>query len=365
MLVNKQTIQAAFVAMKTLFNNAFTATPSNWEKIAMRVPSTTGSNLYAWLSAFPKMRRWVGEKHIKNLKAFSYTVENEDWEATVEVDRNHIEDDQLGIYAPQAQMAGYSAKQLPDEIVYELVNGAFSNACYDGKPFFDVEHPVAEGVASNKGTAALSAASQAAAQAGYGAARTAMRTFKDEDGRPLGVRPNVLLVGAALEDTARALLTNERLEDGKTNLYKGTAELVVDERIESDSAWFLLDTSKPVKPFIYQERKAPEFVQQTDPEADDVFNRKKYKFGAEARAAGGYGFWQLAYGSTGEQTGKSRGVRDETDNSVPPSAKTRTSSATPKNQTATAAVASTSADKPETAASSESGKPSSNERKAR
>ncbi|ECF3845340.1 head protein, partial [Salmonella enterica subsp. enterica serovar Glostrup] len=53
--------------------------------------------------------------------------------------------------------------------------------------------------------------------------------------------------------------------------------------------------------FIYQERKAPNLVEQTDPEADDVFMRRKYKFGAEARAAGGYGFWQLAFGSTGEE----------------------------------------------------------------
>ncbi|HBO2767829.1 TPA: Mu-like prophage major head subunit gpT family protein, partial [Pseudomonas aeruginosa] len=30
-----------------------------------------------------------------------------------------------------------------------------------------------------------------------------------------------------------------------------------------------------------------------------VFNLRKLKFGAEARAAAGYGFWQLAYGSTG------------------------------------------------------------------
>jgi len=346
MLVNKETIRAAFVAMKTLFNNTFAATPSNWEKIAMRVPSTTGSNLYAWLSAFPKMRRWVGEKHIQNLKAFSYTVENEDWEATVEVDRNHIEDDQLGIYAPQAQMAGFSAKQLPDEIVYEVVNGAFTNYCYDGKFFFDNEHPVGHGTASNKGDAALSVASQAAAKASYGAARTQMRSFKDDEGRPLTVRPNVLLVGPALEDTARALLTNERLEDGKTNLYRGTAELVVDERIESDSAWFLLDTSKPVKPFIYQERKSPVFVQQTDPEADDVFNRKKYKFGAEARAAGGYGFWQLAYGSTGEQPGKAQGNGDETMAQTTSSAQAETAAAPPKDQTAPEAVAPRTAEKP-------------------
>lgn len=299
MLVNKSSIQAAFVALKTLFNNAFTAAPSTWDKIAMKVPSSTGSNLYAWLSAFPKMRRWVGEKHVKNLQAYSYSVVNEDWEATVAVNRNHIEDDQLGIYQPQAQMAGFSAKQLPDEIVYELVNNGFTALCYDGQYFFDVDHPVAGASVSNVGTKALSVATLAAAQASYGAARTAMRRFKDEDGRPINVNPTVLLVPPALEDTARALLTVDRLEDGKSNPYKGTAELVVETRLTSDTAWFLLDTSKPVRPFIYQERKAPVFVQQTDPEADDVFSRKEYKFGAEARAAGGYGFWQMAYGSTG------------------------------------------------------------------
>lgn len=73
----------------------------------------------------------------------------------------------------------------------------------------------------------------------------------------------------------------------------------MDARIKSDTAWFLLDTSKPVKPFIYQPRKKPEFVQQISLDAPDVFNLKKYKFGAEARAAAGYGFWQLSFGSTG------------------------------------------------------------------
>lgn len=74
---------------------------------------------------------------------------------------------------------------------------------------------------------------------------------------------------------------------------------MVSGRLTSDSAWFLLDTTKPVKPFIYQERKAPVIVEQTGLESDEVFMRGKFKFGAEARAAGGYGFWQLAYGSDG------------------------------------------------------------------
>lgn len=299
MLVNKQNLAEIFVNLKTTFHNAFAAAPSQWQKIAMLVPSTGSQEDYGWLSSFPRMKKWIGEKHVKSLAAFKYSIVNDDWEATVEVDRNHIEDDKLGIYKPQAEMAGASAAQLPDEIVMDLVNQGFTNLCFDGQAFFDTDHEVAGASVSNKGTAALSVATQAAVIASYGAARTAMRKFKDDEGRPLNVNPNVLLVPPALEAIALAIVNNDRLDDGKANPYKGTAEVVVDARLTSDTAWFLLDTTKAVKPFIYQERKAPVFVSQTDMNADDVFSRKQYKFGAEARAAGGYGFWQLAYGSTG------------------------------------------------------------------
>lgn len=299
MLINKDSLQGVFTDLRTEFNNAFQATPTTWDKIAMKIPSNSGSNFYGWLSAFPKMRRWVGAKHVQNLTATNYEVPNSDFEATIEVERKHIEDDQVGMYTPQAQMAGYSAAQLPDEIVFETVNKSFSSPCYDGQYFFDSDHDVAGQSVSNKSNAPLSNASLAAAQASFGAAKAAMRAMKDDEGRPLNVIPTMLLVGSALEDTARALLNNDKLADDSENPYKGAVDLVVDARIESETAWFLLDTTKPIRPFIYQERKAPEFVSQVNPQSDSVFNLKKYKFGAEARVASGYGFWQLAYGSTG------------------------------------------------------------------
>lgn len=306
MLVNAENISNVFISLKTTFNNALQNAPSTWNKIAMLVPSGAKQNNYDWLSTFPRMRKWMGEKAVKALAAFNYNIVNDDWEATVEVNRNDIEDDQLGIYKPQAEMAGVSAKQLPDEIVSALVNGGFATRCYDGQFFFDTDHPIANpdgttGSLSNRGTIALSCASLAAAQGSLGVADTTLMEMVDDQGRPLGIAGTVLLVPPALKQTANTLMTTDRLEDGKPNPFKGAFEVVVDQRLTSRTAWFLLDTSKPVKPFIYQERKAPVFVQQTDPQADDVFNRKMFKFGAEARAAGGYGFWQLAYGSDGTQ----------------------------------------------------------------
>lgn len=305
MIVNKEAISNIFINLKTTFNKAFDAAPSVWQKIAMRVPSTGALNTYAWLSNFPKMKKWVGDKTLKALSAFGYTLTNDDFEATVEVDRNHIEDDQLGIYAPQAEMAGFSAKQFPDEGIIDIVNGAFVNKCYDGQYFCDTDHPVIDPATkqpvsvSNMSTLVLRADTQENAIASFGFARTAMKKFKNDEGQPLNITPNILLVGPALESVALILANNDKLGDLQPNPYKGTIEVVCDARITSDTAWFLLDTTKPVKPFIYQDRKSPVFVQATDPQSDDVFTRKKFKFGAEARAAFGYGFWQLCFGSTG------------------------------------------------------------------
>lgn len=299
MLINKANLSIIFINLKTIFNNAFEAAPSQWAQTAMLVPSGSSQNDYNWLSAFPRMRKWIGEKAIKSLEAFKYSIVNDDWEATVEVNRNHIDDDQLGIYAPQAQMAGFSARQLPDEIVSDLKNNAFTSLCYDGQFFYDTDHPVAGASVSNKLAVALSVATPAAAAASYGAARTAIMNFKDDEGRPLALIPNVLEVPPALESVALTLINSDKLNDNSPNPYKGTATVLVNPRLTSSTAWFLHVTNMPVKPFIYQERKAPVFVEQTDPQADDVFNRKLFKFGAEARAAGGYAFWQMSVGSTG------------------------------------------------------------------
>jgi len=299
MLVNKSNLTAVFINLKTTFNKAFDAAPALWEKTTMKIPSGSKENDYSWLSRFPKMRKWLGDKVIKTLEAFKYTIINDDWEATIEVDRNDIDDDSIGIYEPQAKDAGFSAKQLPDEIDADLKNNAFANECYDGQYFYDDDHEVAGSSVSNLGTAALSAATTALAAASYGAARLAIMSFTDDEGRPLALIPDVLEVPPALEATAKLLLENEKLTDESPNPYRGTATVLVNPRLTSSTAWFLHVTNRPLKPFVYQERKAPVFVQQVDPESDTVFMRKKFRFGAEARAAGGYGLWQMSYGSTG------------------------------------------------------------------
>lgn len=307
MIFNEQTAQrvvnALATSLKKVFDAAFEAAESQWDQVAMQVPSTGASNTYAWIDKFPKLRKWIGDKVVKQLSGHAYTIINNDFEATVEIDRNDIEDDNLGIYKPQTEMAGESSKQWADELVFTTLTNGFDEKCYDGKTFYATNHEVGEGknkkLVSNRLNVPLSIDSLAAAKASYGAARTMLRSVKDEEGRPLNLKPSLLIVPPALEDIANALMTNDRLEDGKPNPYKATAKVLVVGWLKTDTEWHLHDSTKPVKAIIFQPRKKPVFVQQTDTSSDSVFMRKKFKYGAEARGAAGYGLWQMAVGSTG------------------------------------------------------------------
>lgn len=294
MIVNNQNLRGIFTGFKTIFGKAFDETKPMYDRIATVVNSETSEESYKWLGNFPKMRKWMSERQIQNLAAHEYTIKNESYEATVAVPREDIEDDKIGVYTPMIQELGQSAAWHPDEIVFGLLLAGFKNKCYDKKAFFSTDHLVGETKVSNKGTAKLSPES-------YKVARTTIMSFKDEEGKPLKLVPDLLVVPPALEGEAKKILEADQI-DGTTNVLKGTAEvLVVPDLATDDNSWFLLCTNRPLKPIIYQIRKKAQFVSMTNETDDNVFMRKEYLYGVDNRCNGGYGFWQMAYGSDGSK----------------------------------------------------------------
>ena len=65
----------------------------------------------------------------------------------------------------------------------------------------------------------------------------------------------------------------------------------------SGDLWVLLDTSRRIKPMIWQERIKPMITPRMRESDDNVFWEDKYIVGARARGVAGYGLWQCAYGS--------------------------------------------------------------------
>jgi len=76
-----------------------------------------------------------------------------------------------------------------------------------------------------------------------------------------------------------------------TNNYNGTGA-------GSGTAWYLMDTSRSLKPLIFQEREKPTITNLTRADDESVFMRHEYRFGIHARHNVGFGFWQMAARST-------------------------------------------------------------------
>jgi len=293
MQVNDATLNALRTSFKAIFQKAFESAQPIYPKIATEVPSSAKSNTYGWMAKIPRLREWVGERVIHNLTEHSYTIENRDFELTIGVDRNDIEDDNLGVYTPLIQSMGMQAKLWPDDLVLEVLKKGKTETGYDGQYFFDTDHPVdlndpVKGTQSNLFlTTPLTAAN-------YAAVRAAMMAYKGEDGRPLRVNPNLLVVPPQLEGDARQILNAEQIS-GTTNVYRNTAELlVVPELADEPTVWYLMDTSKPIKPFIFQLRRRPEFQQFTRADDEHVFKHREFLYGVDARGNAGYALWFLA-----------------------------------------------------------------------
>jgi len=142
MQVTRVNLATLGVAFNAAFNQGLGQVATQYERIATVVPSTTKSNEYGWLGKIPGMREWIGDRVIHGIATHGYTIKNKPYELTVGVDRDDIDDDNVGIYTPMMQNLGESVAAQPDELIFSLLKNGISTACYDGQNFFDTDHPV-------------------------------------------------------------------------------------------------------------------------------------------------------------------------------------------------------------------------------
>jgi phage major head subunit gpT-like protein len=300
MNITANALNGIYTAYYLRYQTAFGAAKPFYIRIATLAPSTSRSNTYGWMDRIPKMREWVGDRVVQNASARAYVIVNKPFELTLELDRDDIEDDQVGLYTPTVDMIGEQAALYPDDLVADLMRKGDTTTAHDDQYFFDTDHPInpddaASGVQSNLFTG------RALNQANFAQVRAAMMSWKGADGRVLNVMPDLLVVPPALENIARTILEAELINRGgvqETNVYKGVAEVLVVPQLADggvgDTEWYLLDTTKPIKPFVFQNRKSPRFQTFFDDKDENVFMRRKYKYGVDARGNAGYGLWFLA-----------------------------------------------------------------------
>lgn len=299
MIVNRALLGQADIGFQTRFNLAIEAMRGKtyYELMSMVIPSTHRSEVYPWVTALPQMKEWVDDAVFANLEAYKFTIENKFWQAGLQVKREDLEDDNLGIVQPALDMLGQNAARHPDKLIFNLLMAGFAatyGLAYDGQYFFDTDHKDGSGATlANKGTAALATVS-------FQNAIVDMASITDEFGESLEITPTHLFVAPANRAVALNIIETEQLASGASNINFKAVNVVVVPRLSAHPAyWFLMDLSKPLKPFIFQSREPLKFAQQDKDTDDNAFMRRLFRWSTWARYNAGYAMWQLAWGSDG------------------------------------------------------------------
>jgi len=299
MVINAPNLEAMYYGFDARFQGAFDKTPVWYNRLATEVPSTTKQNRYHWMDAIPKMREWVGERVVQNLVSRMFSIENKPFELTVEVDKDDIADDNIGVYNGWVETVGQQARKWPDQLVAAVLKAGATTVCADGQFFFDTDHPVNADNAG-LGTYSNSYSSRPLNAANFGYVRSQFASRLGADGEPLQARATLLVTPPSLSDTARAILNSEIIAPGSawggnvanvavTNIYRNSVDHLEIPELETEpTVWYLLDTSKPIRPFIFQLRQAPNFVALFNPSDPNVFWRKKFVYGVDTRGNAGF-----------------------------------------------------------------------------
>jgi phage major head subunit gpT-like protein len=299
MNITPAVLMGIYTAYNTRYQAAFGAAPAFYNEIATVVPSNSRSTTYAWMDKLPRMREWLGERVYNNLVSRGYQITNKKFELTEKISRDDIEDDQIGVFNMIVDYMAQAAATHPDDLLASLMQAGHTTTAHDGQFFFDTDHPqnpddAASPVQSNWFTGTT------LNQANFASVRAQMMSFKGSDGQSLGVRPNLLVVPPMLENVARTILEAELINRNgvqESNVYKGVAKVLVLPQLAGgvgDTEWYLLDTTRPIRPFVFQQRRAPNFVMRFEPNDPLVFERDEFAYGVDSRDNAGYALWFLA-----------------------------------------------------------------------
>ena len=275
-----------------------------WTKFCSVINSGTLIEKYPMTIIAGGMREWIGERVINQISGKLFEVVNRDYEHTEMVNRNDIEDDKYGLYGHLIQMMGFNASQIWGDLAIEALLGGESAVWIDALPFFSATRKYGDEATINNVT------SDELSMDAYATARLTMLRYCGHSNRPIKVNPNLLICGPRNEGMAFDILKNARKLTAQVvgestsaqvitgtvdNGYAGTADILIVQ--ELDKEWFLADTSKPLRPVIVQKRKAPVLTRLDRENDDNVFFRKEFIYGTDARGEAFLSFPHLIYGA--------------------------------------------------------------------
>lgn len=121
-----------------------------------------------------------------------------------------------------------------------------------------------------------------------------------EMGRAAAEMPDTLVFGLLADGFTQECYDGQPFFDADhpVQIEAGLTVTVSNMQAGEGEPWFLLDTSRAVRPMVYQERVPfGRLVRKDRDEDENVFSNDQYVYGSRGRGNAGFGLWQLAFAS--------------------------------------------------------------------
>ena len=250
--------------------------------------STHNNEKYGLFGDVPSVKEWIGDKTAGNLEDYDYTITNKDWYTAISLDRNEIEDDEMGLLPPRIQLMVKVIRDYRAELVANLIINGTTNLAYDGSAFFANRTAPNDNLLTGTGTTV------AQLQTDIGVARAAMRKFESDTGRKMGLLMDTIVCPAELEFVMLQAVYSDLAGAAGEKIYNPLKdwikEVIAVPDLSDEDDWYGFATDFPLLPFVYQERKEPTPVL----DESEVKRNRTLTFSAEGRGNAGYGFPQMA-----------------------------------------------------------------------
>lgn len=263
MIVNGATLAALMTALNKSLQEGFDMADVSWERWCMSLTSTRAREDYGMALLLSSMREWIGPRQIQSLKQELLQVTNKDYEHSLGIPTNNIEDDNLAMVPPAFRAMGMDAKQLWP---YLATMALVSNGNWlDGSAFFYASRSLNGNTIANYVTDALS-------ETTFNTAYTAMTSYVNHAGKPMAIVPKYLMVGPKNRTVAHGIV-NQGPGATAANPNAGAAEVIVNPYLVStyDDYWFLLAEKAGIKAVAVQKRKEGALVALDKPTDTTVF----------------------------------------------------------------------------------------------
>jgi len=220
--------------VKPLFIQGLQSVPANelpYNDFCHTADSTARIENYDWITPPPGIRQYPGFRTYAQLSSIPYRIENEEFDAAIQIPTRDIEDDKIGGWPMRFTQLGVIAARFPERWIYQTLANGNSNVCFDGTNFFATTH--------------------------------------NQGGGGLATLPSPFTGGGNL-----LTFTSANSADGAT----GKAVFL-----------FKNPMSGPVKPVIYQNRKPFKMITDAGTPASQIAKLAKYVIDGEAASL--YGYW--------------------------------------------------------------------------